>query len=274
MAVAAPVPPVAPRPHWRYRARQLAWAAVDLILPPECGGCGRSGRRLCPDCQRAMLLLGQRVCARCGYPSDPAGGCHICGIPFHDIGPLTGLRSAAYFEGPLQRAIHRLKYKHDVSLADALAPRLVDAWSAYQLPTAWITAVPLAPQRLHERGYNQAALLARAMAQLLGLPYLPRTMVRVRSTPSQVGLDAAARQANVAGAFRADSRHVAGRNVIVVDDVCTTGATLAACGTALVQAGAAHVWGLTLGRARYTGGRFREARARGGAGFSRRQTFR
>jgi ComF family protein len=160
------------------------------------------------------------------------------------------LRSAAFFEGVLQKALHRLKYHHDQILADSLGALLARHWRATQVPGEMIVPVPLSAERLRERGYNQAALLARGLAELTNKAFRPQALQRVRHTVSQVGLSAEARRANVVGAFVADSRAVRGRAVLVIDDVCTTGSTLVACAEALRQAGATTVWGYTLGRAR------------------------
>lgn len=113
-----------------------------------------------------------------------------------------------------------------------------------------VVPVPLAPERLAARGYNQAMLLARTLAELRGLRLAPHGALRVRNTESQVGLSAQQRRLNVAGAFAGDRRLVAGQAIILVDDVCTTGATLDACAAALLAAGATQVLGLTLARAR------------------------
>jgi ComF family protein len=160
------------------------------------------------------------------------------------------MRSVAYFEGPLQHALHRLKYKRDIILADSLASLLHAAWQTQALPGEGVVPVPLSSRRLRERGYNQAGLLARGFAELAGLRYMPDGVTRLRHTASQVGLTAEQRRANVAGAFEGRPRVVAGHAVILVDDVRTTGATLEACAEALRAAGAASVWGLTLARAR------------------------
>jgi ComF family protein len=159
------------------------------------------------------------------------------------------MRFAGLFEGPLQKAIHQLKYRNDYILADTLAVRLAMVGPDPVAPGTLVVPVPLAVERLRERGYNQAGLLARAFAELRGLRWAPSAARRVRHTASQVGLSAPERRANVAGAFVGDPRIVRGRPIILVDDVCTTGATLAACAESLVSAGATTVWGLTLARA-------------------------
>jgi ComF family protein len=251
MTVAAPPrSDDAVRPHWRYGLRRLAWAAVDLVFTPTCAGCGRLGERFCGRCQTEVALLRAPVCRACGYPVSRAGACAHCRGPGPGIAPLAGLRSAAFFEGPLRLAIHQFKYRRDVGLADGLARYLVAPWAALGRPGAAVLPVPLAAQRQRERGYNQSGLLARAFADLTRLPYLAGAVERVRPTASQVGLSAAERRANVAGAFCARAERVAGRSLVLVDDVCTTGATLTACAEALCAAGAAAVWALTLGRAR------------------------
>ena len=249
MTAMVPYRPASVRPHWRYLARQLAWAGIDLIFPPRCGGCARPGRRFCSACVASLHRLPESVCEKCGYPLRVSGRCSLCGLLADSA--LAGVRSAAFFEGPLQRAVHQLKYKRDVILADSLASELQAAWRQYALPGDRVVPVPLSAGRLRERGYNQAALLARAFAELTGLAYAADGALRQRHTATQVGLAREQRRANVAGAFAGQPQHVAGRSVILIDDVCTTGATLAACAEALRAAGARQVWGLTLGRARH-----------------------
>lgn len=187
------------------------------------------------------------MCPHCGYTPAHAvcENCRRHPLP----AALHSLRSAAWFEGPLRQALHHLKYQRDIPLGDTLAEWLCALYRREGLAADLIAPVPLSPQRLRERGYNQADLLARPLAEGTGVPYAPRALTRPRHTLSQVGLSAAERRQNVAGAFAADRRAVAGRQVVVVDDVCTTGATLAACAEALQAAGAARVWGLTLARA-------------------------
>lgn len=250
---------------WRYWSRQVVWAAVDLVFPPHCAGCGRPGARFCTDCQAHCALLISPLCDRCGYPIEQAGQCQRCRSGLNALAALTGIRSAAFHAGPLRQAVHQLKYRHDSILADTLGKMMAAAGPNEALAGSLVMAVPLAPGRLAARGYNQAALLARAYAELRGLRLATRGVRRVRNTDSQVGLSAHQRRVNVAGAFEAERSVVSGTSIILIDDVCTTGATLDACAAALLAAGAAQVWGLTLARARLPEGPDEEQRTAAGA---------
>ena len=238
---------------WRYATRQALWAVVDAVFPARCAGCSQAGQRFCKACLSALAYLPRPVCERCGYPVQGQAGRLCAACRQASPSALSGIRSVAFFEGPLQQALHSLKYKRDIILADTLARLLYDAWVGHPVPGDVVMPIPLSPQRLRERGYNQAGLLARGFAELAGLPYTFRGAVRVRNTTSQVGLSAAQRRENMGGAFSGAVGRVAGRAVILVDDVCTTGSTLAACAEALTAAGAASVWGFTLARARAPG---------------------
>jgi ComF family protein len=148
----------------------------------------------------------------------------------------------------VREAIHALKYKRQASLSGPLAEAVTEVCS---LPDGMILCpVPMHPDRQRERGYNHAELLASRMATVWGLPVLPPgALRRTRATPAQVTLDQAERMANVRGAFAADaSQGIRGRAIVLVDDVCTTGATLDACSAVLLAAGASEVYGLTVAR--------------------------
>jgi ComF family protein len=164
---------------------------------------------------------------------------------------LDSVRVRTTFEGPAASAIHALKYSGVARLADPLGALLAQAWPESGLAADLICAVPLHPQRQTERGYNQSALLARRVASLTGLPYVDDAVARVRHTETQTHLDAQARRENVAGAFAANSQRVDNLSIALVDDVLTTGATLAACAGALRASGARSVYGLVLASAVY-----------------------
>jgi len=226
--------------HW------LLEAFLDLLFPPRCVGCGSWGKWLCDSCLKAIPFLKEPFCPFCGKPQPQWGTCPSCANEPH---ALEGIISVAYFEGPIQKAVHLLKYRGRTALAYPLAELMASWLSQNHLKADAIIPVPLHPQRLHERGYNQSALLAENLSKKLGIPLLNGALERIRYTRPQVGLSALERKENVKGAFRADPLKVAGKDLILVDDVCTTGATLEECGFALKQARAGRIWGLTLARA-------------------------
>ena len=164
---------------------------------------------------------------------------------------LAGLLVAARYEGAARQVIWALKYQGQRRLAEPLGGLLAHAANRLAAHVALVLCVPLHATRRRERGYNQAELLARVCGRRLGLPVRPDLLERVRATPPQVGLSAADRRTNVAGAFATTARAPAalsGRSVLLVDDVSTTGATLTAAATPLLEAGASSVWGLTVAR--------------------------
>jgi ComF family protein len=232
-------------------AEKTFWVFLDLFLPPHCASCEQAGERLCARCRAGIEYLPQTICERCGYPQDnntpTTGECDQCGrIPF--LG--NGLRSVAFHGGSLRHALHTLKYRRNVPLSETLAQLMNEHWPIALPADAVLMPVPLSLERRQERGFNQAELLTRQLAWQRRMPLLPQAIKRARHTPSQVGLSRAQRLENVSEAFVADPSLVKGLTVIVVDDVCTTGATLGACAQALMQAGAAQVWAYTLARAR------------------------
>jgi ComF family protein len=221
-------------------------SVLDLVFPPRCAGCERLGAWLCPACQGTFHRLEPPVCPRCGTPTPSARDC----VPCLDPGsPLDSIRSAAYFGGHLRSAIHRFKYQDLRVLAEPLGQLMAEAWEQVGVPSDLIVPVPLHPIRLHQRGYNQSALLARELGRYVRLPVAEEAMERTRNTAPQTSLGGEERRANVHRAFNAQPARLAGFRVILVDDVLTSGATLEACAEALRQAGAHSVHGLTLARA-------------------------
>ncbi|MFZ2095438.1 MAG: ComF family protein, partial [Anaerolineales bacterium] len=149
----------------------------------------------------------------------------------------------------LREAIHKLKYGQDMGLGEVLAEMMISSLKKLNWSLDIVTSVPLGLVRFEERGYNQATLLARPIALSQRIYFSQRLLTRIRETQTQVGLTLKERQENMEGAFRADRRLAEGKNILVVDDVATSGATINACAKALVEAGASRIYGFSLARA-------------------------
>lgn len=206
-------------------------AALDLIFPPRCAGCGRVDTHWCDRCQHDL--------ERTPPPR------HV-----HPLEPLSGMASTGVHDGKIQQAIWSLKYENARALAVPLGERLAACLTELDWAVDVIAPVPMHASRLAERGYNQAQLLAEQVARQTALPWAADAVRRWRSTPSQVGLGRVERLENVKDAFEADPSQVQNRAILLIDDVYTTGATLSTCAEALLQAGATAVYGLTVSVAR------------------------
>lgn len=220
-------------------------ALLDLLFPPRCVVCRREGMWLCAACRAGIEPIAPPLCPRCGRPvtSPP---CPYCAkLPVQ----IDGIRAVAFFEGALREAIHAFKYLHRTVLADDFGTMLNDHLLTFPLPIDTIVAVPLHSDRERTRGFNQSLLLARALGARRQLPVWEDGLIRTRATRSQTELNAVERRVNVRDAFAASAR-VQGARVLLIDDVCTTGATMDACGVALYARGAKSVWGLAVARAR------------------------
>lgn len=241
LAPLAPVPP-ALRPTVSIRSRLL-----DLLFPPRCAGCGRSGELLCPACQAQVHPVPRPVCIRCGQPVAAPGQCDRCAAgQFH----VSALRAAAIYAQPLRRVIHQFKYEGKPDLHEPLGQLLASYWRNRSVTVDLVAAVPLHENRRRARGFNQSELLATVLCRQAGLPLLqPDVLCRARDTEQQMSLKPAERRANVQDAFCWTGPPLDGAKVLLVDDVATTGSTLEACAEALLAAGAGKVWALTVARA-------------------------
>lgn len=226
--------------------RRLGRAALDLVFPPRCVGCGEGGSFLCDGCVAALPVAANPRCPRCWQPGWDASLCVDCQAapPSFD-----GLRAAFVYERTARELVHALKYRGMTALAPPMASLLTAAVRGYSLKADLVAPVPLSRLRRRLRGYNQAEALARPLAMELQLPIRPQALARRRDTPPQArSADAEARRRNVSDAFVCRDRGVEGQRVLLVDDVTTTGATLAACAVALRAAGARSVWAVTFAR--------------------------
>jgi len=227
--------------------QRLGHVLLDLLYPPRCVGCGQVGMPFCTTCYVAVPRIKPPFCPLCGKPQERSALCPQCVDRPLDI---DGVRSACLFEGALREAIHCFKYDNVRVLTQPLGDLLVGFWEQLPCPVDALVPVPLHKQRLRERGYNQALLLAQYLGKAVGVPVVRDALSRVRYTASQAHLGARERRENVAGAFRCAMGQLQGRRVLLIDDVCTTGSTLEACCMALKLGGAQSVWALTVARAR------------------------
>ncbi len=226
--------------------RRLGRAALDLVFPPRCVGCGESGNFLCDGCVAALPVAAGSRCPRCWQPGSDASLCVDCQAapPSFD-----GLRAAFVYERTARDLVHALKYRGMTALAPPMGSLLTEAARRHDLEADLVAPVPLSGLRRRLRGYNQAEALARPLAMELQLPLRPQALARRRDTPPQArSADAEARRRNVTDAFVCRDRGVEGQRILLVDDVTTTGATLAACAVALKAAGAESVWAITFAR--------------------------
>jgi len=244
--------------------KSWAVAALDLLYPALCPICSTTlgaGRRdpLCAACWDAIPRIDPPFCDACGAPFTTFapfttvtprayGLAGLCGPCRTELPVWDYARAAARYEGPLRDALHALKFEKRRSLARPLGDLVLEQCGAdLAADVDALVPVPLGQARERERGFNQARLIAERLAASLDRHVKSGWLTRVRPTASQSDLGAEERRANVRGAFVA-SADVAGRHVVVVDDVLTTGATAAECCRALRQAGARAVGVLSVAR--------------------------
>jgi ComF family protein len=226
----------------------LGRVALDLLFPPRCVLCGRHGADLCRECADALPRAEPPRCPRCWSPLRSGSACQRCGEA--DGLALEGLRSPYVFEEGARDLVHALKYRYRSALASPMGELMARCLDGAPQATYVVVPVPLHPRRQRVRGYNQSLLLAREVSRRLEFPLAAGALARRVNTPPQAkAAGAGARRRNVAGAFEAGPGAVAGRRVLLVDDVTTTGATLDACARVLLaEGGASAVWGLTFAR--------------------------
>ena len=228
------------------QAAKLKGIALDFLFPRRCVGCSREGDLLCYSCRQQLPKIMPPLCPRCGRTQSSGILCPSCVAWRAEI---DSIRSPFRFEGLIREAIHQLKYRNLRALAVPLAQLLHDYLVASPVHGEVLVPVPLHPKRLRERGYNQSSLLTRELGKLINLPVVDDCLIRQKYAPPQARTsNVDERLSNVAGAFTCRDQRLKGKQILLVDDVSTSGATLDACAGALKAAGAASVRGLVLAR--------------------------
>lgn len=233
----------------------LSHAVLDLFYPPHCAVCERPFLEderafICGECEGQIERIDQRHLCRCGIPlPDVVGLCPACGS---NQPVLEQIRSFGWYEERadpthvLSALIKIFKYSGERALAPLLASYLDQAGQTVRPLIEQITFVPMHPKAERQRGFNQAELVARELGKLWAIPVVS-TLEKTKDTKPQASLLKAARQENIRGAFRL-AKFILCDSILIVDDVCTTGATLNECGRMLKESGVARVYGLTVAR--------------------------
>jgi len=225
---------------------KLKRVALDLLFPKWCVGCGKEGEFICCSCQERLVRVSPPLCPQCGKPQPSSALCPGC---LSWQAAIDGTRSPFRFEGIIREAILQLKYINLRALSETLTELLSAFLTTNPMPGETLVPVPIHRKRVRERGYNQSSLLAQKLSKLTNLPVVDNSLTRQRhALPQTQNKTVAERRNNVTGAFTCCDQQLKGRQVLLIDDVATSGATLDACAAALKAAGASPVWGLTLAR--------------------------
>ena len=244
-----------PLVHLHHALTRAANAALGVLYPPTCIACLSAvsePHRVCARCWAGMRLIERPYCERLGIPFDiDLGGPLLSPAAIADPPVFGRARAVAEFEGTARTLVHRLKYGDRLDLARALGAMMARAGSELLAEADLVVPVPLHWRRLWRRRFNQAAALGEALARTAGISFDPLILTRVRATQPQVGLSRPQRRDNLQGAFRvpdAARPRLAGKRILLVDDVLTTGSTANAAARVLLRAGASAVDVLAFAR--------------------------
>ena len=226
---------------------------LDILFPIRCLGCGKEGNWICDDCLATIELIKNPTCPKCGKPSKYGKFCAECSFKSR----MTGIMVAASYDNKLlQKSIHTMKYKFVKDLAKPLSKILVKTLNSNLLDSQILTnkiiciPVPLHTKRLKWRGFNQAQELSYWLNNQLKIPIRQDILVRSKHTQPQMQIKShLVRRKNIKNAFQcANPKAVKDKTIILIDDVCTTSATLEECAKALYKAKPKEIWGLVLAR--------------------------
>lgn len=230
-------------------------ALLNIITPHVCHICGKGADSyLCKDCIHGINLITEGFCSVCGVPFiSKSPFLHTCGTCIKKKPKFTKARSIGVYEGILRDAVHKFKYNGKTSLAKPLGLFMAERVSSIfsrKAEAFLVIPVPLHKKRLKERGFNQSLLLARGIAEIHHIPLDYLNLKRIRYTEPQINLKGEERLKNIRGAFAVENARIfKNQEILLIDDVYTTGATVAECTKVLKKSGAKGVFVLTLARA-------------------------
>lgn len=200
---------------------------LDTIFPIECIGCKKEGKWICDECFSKIELMEAQHCPICNDESELGMLCEKC----EGKSRVEQILVVTHYDDKIvARAIHLLKYKNIKDLALPLSLILAKYIKKLKLKNSLLIPIPLHKKKLRERGFNQTELIARKISEKLAIPLDPSILSKIKNTKSQMSLDPLTRRKNIKGAFRCDEpREIKGKTIILLDDVCTTSATLEEC---------------------------------------------
>jgi competence protein ComFC len=227
-----------------FTIRTIQSILYDWLFPPRCLGCNKLGEAICNHCRDSIPIIKSKVCRICGTPiySREIQGQHSC----IDAEFLSEVRSAALFQGVIRKAVIALKYRNRRYYADALVKCCIPYWPIQRWNIDLIIPIPSTAMSIAKRGYNQSELLAEALSGFSRIPWSTKYLQKKENIKTQVGLSALDRKRNIKNAFRCDN--CKGLTLLLIDDVCTTGATLQSAAESLKDAEAKRVFGVTIAR--------------------------
>jgi len=237
----------------RYRTKNIIDKILSFFLPRTCFCCGadlKTKHLLCPSCLDKVKLVKGLICARCGVPLNSGGKyCYNCRGSKAAKYKCSFIRSALKFNEPTRALVHAFKYEKYLNIAPYFAELMYNTYrkNAEYREASFLVPVPIYKSRQRKRGFNQAEVLAKHLSKICGIPVL-NALIRVKNTASQTKLTREQRQQNIADAFvlaKGMESKIKKEAFILIDDVCTTGATLEECAKVLKAAGAREVLALT-----------------------------
>ncbi len=231
------------------RLLKWTWKVIGLIFPPVFAGCGENGLRWCDYCQKNIDLIERNIWFRCGEPCNSERW-EICLRCATGVTYFQQLRSYTVYRDPLKSAVQQYKYKRNLGLGEIFARKLADGLSQTNWEIDISVPVSLSKARIQESGYIEAMVLARTLGWKIEKPVRKNLLVRIKETHPQVRLSLAEREQNLKGAFDTRiSSHIAGNNMLIVDDVITSDSKMNSCAKALHDTGAEAVHGISIARA-------------------------